>query len=65
MAEKSPHELRNAPKAYRNMCADGLDPRLKASLELPADEFELEAERLEASQSGVSDHKSADLMIFN
>ena len=36
---------------YRDMCAHGGDPQLQAALILLADEFEREAERLEARQN--------------
>jgi hypothetical protein len=44
MAKKGAHELREAARNYRDMCADCGDMQLKAALLLLADEFEREAE---------------------
>ena len=53
------HQLLDAARKYRNMSADGDDPHLKAALILLADEFEREAEGLEADQNGVPDKLSS------
>jgi hypothetical protein len=51
MVQRNAQQLRKAAQMYRDMCAHGGDPQLQAALILLADEFEREAERLEARQN--------------
>ena len=47
MAVRTPAELRASAERFREMAAEGDDPRLRAALLLVAEEFEREAERIE------------------
>ena len=51
MRGKNALELRCSAQLYRDMLKNGDDPQLKVALLQLADEFEQEAERLEASQT--------------
>jgi hypothetical protein len=51
MGKKNAQQLREAAQNYRNMCAEGGDPELKAALMLLADEFEREAESPDAREN--------------
>jgi hypothetical protein len=53
MTLRSPRELRNSAKEFREMASAGADPPLRESLLQVADEFEAEADRLE----GVTDQR--------
>jgi hypothetical protein len=47
MALRTPQELRDSAREFREMASAGGDPRLREALLLVAEEFEAEADRLE------------------
>jgi hypothetical protein len=51
MVKRNAKELRITAQAYRDMCAYSYDTILKAALNVLADEFDSEAESLEARQN--------------
>ena len=51
MVQRNAQQLRKVAQMYRDMPAYGGDPQLQAALILSADEFEREAESLEARQN--------------
>jgi 3-methyladenine DNA glycosylase AlkC len=48
MAVRTPAELRAAAEEFRRLSTEGEDPRLQAALLLVADEFDQEANKMEA-----------------
>jgi hypothetical protein len=52
MAPRTASELRAAAKEFREMAPHGSDLRLQEALMLVAEEFEREAERIEALEHG-------------
>jgi hypothetical protein len=61
MALRSPQEMRDSAKEFREMASQGADIRLQAALLLVAEEFDREAERLEgmADDSAIPSCRSA------
>ena len=55
MAVRTPAELRAAAEEFRQLSTEGEDPRLQAALLLVADEFDQEANKMEAKAARPDD----------